>query len=216
LNDTIYRGASAGGAAWPGPRRGVCLVISAPSGAGKSTIARALLGSEPELSASVSATTRAPRPGERDGVDYHFLSDAAFSALVDGSALLEWAHVFNRSYGTPRAPVEQALASGRDVVFDIDWQGWRQVKAALPADAVGIFILPPSVQTLRTRLLTRAGDDAAEIERRMRAACDEMSHWPEFDHVVVNDVLETCIAEVRAVLHAARTATSRMEKPSAP
>jgi guanylate kinase len=203
-------------APWPGSRRGVCLVISAPSGAGKSTITRALLGSERNLSLSVSATTRAPRPGEQDGVDYHFVSGAAFSALVDGGALLEWAQVFGRSYGTPREPVEQALAAGRDVVFDIDWQGWRQVKAALPADSVGIFVLPPSVETLRARLQARAGDDEAEIERRMRAACDEISHWPEFDHVVINDVLETCISEVRAVLHAAHTATSRMEKPPAP
>jgi guanylate kinase len=168
---------------------------------------------EPNLSLSISATTRAPRPGERDGVDYHFVSDPQFSALADGGALLEWAHVFGRSYGTPRAPVEQALVSGRDVVFDIDWQGWRQVKAALPADSLGIFVLPPSVEALRDRLHARAGDDSAEIERRMRAACAEMSHWPEFNHVVINDVLETCIAEVRAVLHAARTATSRMEKP---
>ncbi len=215
MSDTIYIGASPG-AAWPGPRRGVCLVISAPSGAGKSTITRALLASEPNLSMSVSATTRAPRPGEQDGIDYHFVGDTHFAALADAGALLESARVFGRAYGTPRAPVEQALSQGRDVVFDIDWQGWRQLKASLPTDAVGIFILPPSVDALAARLKSRAGDDAAEIERRMRAARDEMSHWPEFDHVVVNDVLETCIAEVRAVLHAARTATGRMAKLPAP
>ncbi len=196
-------------AAAPPPRRGVCLVIAAPSGAGKSSIARALLETEPALTASVSATTRAPRPGEQDGVAYHFVTPDRFAALVAEGALLEWATVFGRAYGTPRAPVEAALAAGRDVVFDIDWQGWRQLKAALPADAVGVFVLPPSLDALRARLVARAGDDAAEIARRMDAARAEISHWHEFDHVVVNDVLEHCIAEVRAVLHAARTATPR-------
>jgi guanylate kinase len=189
-------------------RRGVCLVIAAPSGAGKSTITRALLAGEPELSLSVSATTRAPRPGEQNGVHYHFVTDAQFQTLVADGALLEWAHVFGRSYGTPRAPVEAALAAGRDVVFDIDWQGWRQLKSALPADAVGVFVLPPSLDALRSRLVSRA-DDRAEIGRRMQAACDEIAHWHEFDHVVVNDALPTCIDEVRAILHAARTATAR-------
>jgi guanylate kinase len=190
-------------------RRGVCLVIAAPSGAGKSTVARALLATEPELTVSVSATTRAPRPGEQDGVAYHFVTEDGFAALVDSGALLEWAQVFGRRYGTPRAPVEAALAAGRDLVFDIDWQGWRQLKAALPDDAVGVFILPPSLEALRVRLLKRAGDDPAEIARRMAAARAEIAHWHEFDHVVVNDALESCVADVRAVLHAARTATYR-------
>ncbi len=193
----------------PPARRGVCLVIAAPSGAGKSTITRALLESEAELHLSVSATTRAPRPGERNGVHYHFMTDPEFGALVAEGALLEWARVFGHQYGTPRAPVSASLAAGRDVVFDIDWQGWRQLKASLPDDAVGVFVLPPSLQALRSRLERRAGDDAAEIARRMQAARDEIAHWHEFDHVVVNENLTHCVGEVRAVLHAARTATRR-------
>ncbi|HTZ69463.1 MAG TPA: guanylate kinase [Acetobacteraceae bacterium] len=190
-------------------RRGVCLVIAAPSGAGKSTIARALLAAEPDLSVSVSATTRAPRPGEADGIAYHFISAARFDELIEAGALLEWAEVFGRRYGTPRAPVEATLASGRDLVFDIDWQGWRQVKAALPDDAVGVFVLPPSLAALQERLIARAGDDPGEISRRMDGARGEIAHWHEFDHVVVNDTLQSCVAEVRAVLHAARSATHR-------
>ncbi len=193
----------------PLARRGLCLVISAPSGAGKSTITRALLGSEPELTLSVSATTRAPRPGERDGEHYLFRSPAAFAAMVAAGELLEWAEVFGRRYGTPRAPVEQALAAGRDVAFDIDWQGHRQLRAALPADVVSVFVLPPSLATLDERLRARAGDDADEIARRMQAARDEIAHWPEFGHVVVNDRLEDAVAAVRSVLHAARIATAR-------
>ena len=190
-------------------RRGLCLVISAPSGAGKSTITQALLGSEPELTLSVSATTRAPRPGERDGEHYLFRSPEAFAAMADAGELLEWAEVFGRRYGTPRAPVERALASGRDVVFDIDWQGHRQLRTALPADVVSVFVLPPSLAALHERLRRRAGDDAAEIARRMQAARDEIAHWPEFDHVVVNDRLPDAVAAVRTVLHAARHATPR-------
>ncbi len=190
-------------------RRGVCLVVSAPSGAGKSTITRALLASEPALSLSVSATTRAPRPGERDGEHYHFRSPEAFAAMAAAGALLEWAEVFGRSYGTPRAPVEQALGAGRDVAFDIDWQGHRQLRAALPGDVVSVFILPPSLGALRDRLRGRAGDTAAEIERRMAASQAEIAHWPEFDHVVVNERLDQAVSAVRSVLHAARCATAR-------
>lgn len=190
-------------------RRGVCLVVAAPSGAGKSTITRALLATEPALSLSISATTRAPRPGEQDGVHYHFRSQAEFNAMVAAGDLLEWAEVFGRGYGTPRAPVEQALHAGQDVVFDIDWQGFRQLHQALPADVVGVFILPPSLDALEARLRRRAGDSAEEIARRMTAARDEMSHWAEFDHVVVNADLDLTIAEVRAVLHSARCATAR-------
>ena len=190
-------------------RRGVCLVVAAPSGAGKSTITRALLESESGLRLSVSVTTRSPRPGEVEGVHYYYSSEAAFRAMVAAGELLEWAQVFGRFYGTPRAPVEAALKAGHDLVFDIDWQGWRQLKAALPGDAVGVFILPPSLEALQMRLARRAGDDAAEIARRMAAARDEISHWHEFNHVVLNDELERCVDEVRAVLHAARSATSR-------
>jgi guanylate kinase len=191
------------------PRRGVCLVIAAPSGAGKTAITRALLAQEHELMVSVSATTRAPRPGERDGVHYHFRDQAAFDAMVAEGALLEWAQVFGRCYGTPRAPVEQALAGGRDMVFDIDWQGYRQLRAALPGDVTGVFVLPPSLPALEGRLRARGGDDAAEIARRMAKARDEIGHWGEFEHVIVNDDFEQAVAAVRAVLHAARLATAR-------
>jgi guanylate kinase len=191
------------------PRRGVCLVIAAPSGAGKTAITRALLAQEHELMVSVSATTRAPRPGERDGVHYHFCDQTAFDAMVAEGALLEWAYVFGRCYGTPRAPVEQALAAGRDMVFDIDWQGHRQLRAALPGDVVGVFVLPPSLPALEGRLRGRGGDDAAEIARRMGKARDEIGHWAEFDHVIVNDDFEQAVAAVRAVLHAARLTTAR-------
>ncbi len=194
---------------FPSIRRGVCLVISAPSGAGKSTLARALLSEEAGLTLSVSVTTRQPRPGERHGIDYLFTDDAGFAAMARDGSLLEWAQVFGRGYGTQRAPVEAALQSGRDVLFDIDWQGWRQIKAALPEDSVGVFVLPPSIAALRARLVGRAGDDAAEIARRMAAARDEISHWTEFDHVLVNDSLPACLEELRAVLHAARTVARR-------
>ena len=190
-------------------RRGVCLVVAAPSGAGKSTITRALLATEPALSLSVSATTRAPRPNEQDGVHYHFRSPSEFAAMAERGDLLEWATVFGRSYGTPRAPVEAALASGRDVVFDIDWQGHRQLRAALPGDVVGVFVLPPSLAALQSRLQGRGGDSPAEIERRMAAARGELAHWAEFDHVLVNHDLAEAVAAVRAVLHAARCARAR-------
>ncbi len=190
-------------------RRGVCLVISAPSGAGKSTITRALLDSEPALTLSVSATTRQPRPGEREGEHYFFRSADAFAAMAARGELLEWATVFGRSYGTPRAPVEQALAAGRDVAFDIDWQGHRLLRAALPGDVVSVFILPPSLNALAARLRARAGDEPAEIARRMAAAQAEIAHWPEFAHTVVNESLADAVDAVRSVLHAARCATAR-------
>lgn len=193
----------------PIARRGVCLVVAAPSGAGKSTITRALLASEPALELSVSVTTRPPRPGEQDGVHYHFREEAEFEALGAAGELLEWARVFRHGYGTPRAPVEHALAAGRDVAFDIDWQGYRQLRAALPEDVVGVFVLPPSLEALEARLRGRVTDSEAEIARRMAAAHAEMSHWAEFDHVVVNRELDRAIADVRSVLHAARLATRR-------
>ena len=191
-------------------RRGVCLVIAAPSGAGKSSLTRALLATEPGLSLSVSVTTRAARPGEREGEHYFFRTQAQFDALAAAGELLEWAHVFGRSYGTPRAPVEAALAGGADVVFDIDWQGHRQLRAALPGDVVGLFVLPPSLAVLETRLRDRGTDAAAEIARRMQAARDEMAHAAEFDHVLVNAGFDRAVDGARAVLHAARLATHRL------
>jgi guanylate kinase len=190
-------------------RIGVCLVLAAPSGAGKSTIAARLLESEPELVKSISVTTRVPRSGEQDGVDYHFVDQPRFKAMVEAGDMLEWAEVFGRFYGTPRALVRAALEAGRDVVFDIDWQGFRQIRAALPVDSVGVFILPPAWAVLDARLRGRGSDAPAEVNRRMRAAQEQMSHWAEFDHVVVNDDLTRCIDSVRSVLHAARTARVR-------
>jgi guanylate kinase len=192
-------------------RRGVCLVLSAPSGAGKTAIAEALLASEPELKPSISVTTRPARAGEIDGLHYHFLTEAAFRTAVAEGALLEWARVLRGTYayGTPRAPVETALAVGQDVVFDIDWQGHQQLREKLPDDVVGVFVLPPDFAALERRLRHRAGDAEEEISRRMRVARDEINHWVEFDHVIVNDDLATATEAVRAILHAARAATHR-------
>ncbi|MCE0744885.1 guanylate kinase [Acetobacter sicerae] len=193
----------------PITRRGVCLVISAPSGAGKSTIANALRAADPRVKHSVSITTRAPRPGETDGVHYHFRSMEQFKEMAAQGELLEWASVFGRGYGTPRAPVEAALSAGQDMVFDIDWQGHRQIRAALPDDVVSLFVLPPSLAELERRLTGRASDAPEEIRKRMDAALDEISHWEEFDHVIVNAELDRAIAETQAVLNAARLRTTR-------
>ena len=191
-------------------RRGLCLVVAAPSGAGKSSITRALLASEPDLALSVSVTTRAPRPGEQEGVHYFFRSQDEFDRMVDAGDLLEWARVFGRGYGSPRAPVEAALNGGRDVVFDIDWQGYRQLRQALPGDVVGLFILPPSLAELETRLRARRGDSEQEISRRMAAAQGEASHAGEFDYVLINRDFDAAVEAVRAVLHAARLETRRL------
>ena len=190
-------------------RRGLCLVIAAPSGAGKSSITRALLAAGPDLLLSVSVTTRAPRAGEEEGVHYYFRSAEDFAAMAERGELLEWAQVFGRGYGTPRAPVEAALARGQDVVFDIDWQGHRQLRAALPGDVVGLFILPPSLAELQARLRARGADGEAEIARRMAAARDEIGHAREFDFVLVNRDFHRSVAAARAVLQAARLATHR-------
>jgi guanylate kinase len=190
-------------------RRGVCLVVAAPSGAGKSSVARALLESEPALTLSVSATTRAARPGEREGVHYFFRSEPAFLAMVEAGAMLEHAAIFGRRYGTPRAPVEAALAAGRDVLFDIDWQGHRQLREKLPGDVIGLFLLPPSLAELERRLAGRGQDSEAEVARRMAAARDEIAHWDEFDHVLVNEDFALTVAAARAVLHAGRSAAAR-------
>lgn len=189
-------------------RRGLCLVIAAPSGAGKSSIARALSADDPALTLSVSVTTRAPRAGERDGVHYHFVSEARYAAMAAGGELLEHATVFGRGYGTPRAPVEAALAAGRDVLFDIDWQGHLQLRASLPGDVVGLFVLPPSLAALEARLRGR-GDGEEALARRMAEARDEISHWGDFDYAIVNVDLAAAIADARAILRAERLRRTR-------
>jgi guanylate kinase len=191
-------------------RRGVCLVLSAPSGGGKGAITDALLAREPGLRRSVSVTTRAPRAGEVDGVHYHFISEDAFSAAERNGELLEWARVLRgkHGYGTPSAPVESAMAAGEDMVFDIDWQGFRSMRDRLPGDVIGVFILPLGLDVLEQRLRMR-GDDTAEINRRMPRAREEISHWREFDYVVVNDRLDRAVDEVVCILHAARLIPGR-------
>ena len=191
-------------------RRGLMLVLSSPSGAGKTTIARALLAGDDNLRMSVSATTRPIRPGEVEGRDYVFVDQAAFADMVGRGALLEHATVFGHCYGTPRAPVEQALAAGRDVLFDVDWQGTQQLREAAPVDLVAVFILPPSHGELHRRLVARAQDPADVVQARMAKAADEMSHWPEYDYIVVNADIEVAVAEVRAVLTAERARRSRL------
>ena len=185
-------------------------MLAAPSGTGKSAITRALLESDPNLALSISVTTRAPRPYEREGVHYFFRDQSEFDAMVQSGDMLEWAGVFGRSYGSPRAPVEAALSSGRDVLFDIDWQGYRQVRAALPGDVIGLYIMPPSLTELERRLRARASDSEAEILRRMATAASEISHVREFDYVLVNNDLDEAIAQARNVLAASRLALGRL------
>ncbi len=189
-------------------RRGLCLVLAAPSGAGKTSLSRALLAADAELSLSVSVTTRPPRAGEVAGQHYHFIGQEEFAAMVAAGALLEYANVFGKSYGTPRAPVEAALAASRDVLFDIDWQGFRQLRTALPGDVVGVFIRPPSLDALRARLAAR-GDGGEEIARRMAHAEAELSHEREFDYLVENSDFDTALADLRAILRAGRLAMVR-------
>nr|WP_145729400.1 guanylate kinase [Nitrospirillum amazonense] len=190
-------------------RRGLMLVLSSPSGAGKTTIARRLLEQDQELTMSVSATTRAKRPGEVAGVDYHFTSLTEFDLMVNQGKLLEYAKVFDNYYGTPREPVEQALASGRDVLFDIDWQGTQQLKEKARDDLVSIFILPPSARELERRLTSRAQDSQAEIAKRMSKASNEMSHWAEYDYVIINNDVDTSVAKAHAILTAERLVRRR-------
>jgi len=190
-------------------RRGLMLVLSSPSGAGKTTISRRLLADDPDISMSVSVTTRAPRPSERDGIDYHFVDDARFEAMAKGGELLEWATVFGHRYGTPRAMVETALAEGRDVLFDIDWQGTQQLKQTAREDLVSVFVLPPTTAELERRLRERAQDSEDVVSERMAKASDEMSHWAEYDYIVVNRALDTSVDEVRAILAAERLRRDR-------
>ncbi len=185
-------------------RRGLMLVLSSPSGAGKSTVTRALLAEDDSISLSVSVTTRPPRSGEVEGRDYRFITEDQYRTLVESDDLLEHARVFDNYYGTPRGPVEAELAAGRDVLFDIDWQGTQQLADKAGGDLVRVFILPPSMTELERRLHTRAQDSEQVVRRRMARAADEMSHWPEYDYIVVNQVVEQAIADVRAVLTAER------------
>jgi len=190
-------------------RRGLMLVLSSPSGAGKTTISRKLLSMEPKLTMSVSATTRPMRPGEREGIDYHFVEIAAFRSMIDRKDFLEHAKVFDNYYGTPKGPVEAALRRGQDVLFDIDWQGTQQVAQAARDDLVSVFILPPSTRELEQRLKSRAQDSAEVVARRMAKAADEMSHWAEYDYIVVNHDIEASVTEVRSILTAERLKRQR-------
>jgi|SRR5580692_6328607 guanylate kinase len=190
-------------------RRGLMLVLSSPSGAGKTTLSRMLLEADSHIDLSVSVTTRPQRPGEIDGRDYHFIDMARFESMVKSGKLLEWADVFSHRYGTPRAPVEKALRGGRDVLFDIDWQGTQQLREKARDDLVSVFILPPTVKELQRRLERRAQDTRAIIAGRMAKAAGEMSHWPEYDYVIVNREKDDAFAEVRSILAAERLKRER-------
>jgi guanylate kinase len=190
-------------------RRGLMLVLSSPSGAGKTTLSRLLLKADRNVELSVSVTTRPKRRGEVDGRDYHFIDPGRFAAMVKAGELLEWAEVFDHRYGTPRAPVIAALRAGRDVLFDIDWQGTQQLREKARDDLVSVFILPPSVKELERRLHSRAQDSHTIIGARMAKAAGEMSHWAEYDYVVVNSNIDVAFAEVRAILAAERLKRER-------
>jgi len=183
-------------------RRGLMFVLSSPSGAGKTTLSRMLIAETPDLQMSVSATTRPMRPGEVEGKDYYFVDKARFEAMANGGELLEWANVFGNRYGTPRAPVDTALAAGQDVLFDIDWQGTQQLRSRAPNDVVSVFILPPSVTALEQRLHTRAQDSEEVIRGRMKKAGDEMSHFDAYDYIVVNDNIGIAFEAIRSILRA--------------
>ncbi len=185
-------------------RRGLMFVLSSPSGAGKSTLARKLLEEDSNMSLSVSATTRPPRPSEVDGREYKFMQREQFEEMADRGEFLEHAMVFGNHYGTPRAPVEAMLIQGRDVLFDVDWQGARALRAAEPQDVVGIFILPPSMVELERRLHARAEDSDEVIKRRMARSLDEIGHWEEYDYVLVNTLLEQTLGQIKQILAAER------------
>ncbi|WP_119168822.1 guanylate kinase [Algihabitans albus] len=196
-------------------RRGLVLVISSPSGAGKTTIARGLLASEPDLSLSVSCTTRPKRAGEVEGRDYRFVERDRFAEMAEADAFLEHALVHDHRYATPREPVERMLAAGQDVLLDIDWQGARQVRQAIDRDMVSVFVLPPSLAELERRLFARAADAEAVIRRRLKNALEEIEHWEDYDYVVVNRVAEAALADVRSILHAERLRRRRQAGLSA-
>jgi len=189
--------------------RGLLFVLSSPSGAGKSTIARMLLEADKDIDMSVSVTTRPKRPGEVEGRDYHFVDVPTFKDMVGNDELMEWAHVFDHRYGTPKAPVEAMLAQGHDVLFDIDWQGAQQLYQQAGQDVVRVFILPPSVEELERRLRTRGTDDATVIEARMARANSEISHWDGYEYVLINDDVQSCFEQVVTILNAERLRRSR-------
>jgi guanylate kinase len=191
-------------------RRGLLFIISSPSGAGKTTLARRLLAADSGIEMSVSVTTRAPRPGEQDGVDYHFVDRDRFETMKSRGELLEWARVFDNHYGTPRQPVEAAIAAGKDVLFDIDWQGAQQLSEKLKGDVVLVFVLPPSGNVLEDRLKSRAQDSAEIVARRMAAASAEISHWAEYDYVIVNTEIEKSASAVQSILVAERLKRDRL------
>ena len=190
-------------------RRGLMFILSSPSGAGKTTISHMLLQGDAEISLSVSATTRPIRPGEVDGKDYHFVSQAEFDRMVEADELYEWARVFDYCYGTPKAQIRAGLKEGRDFLFDIDWQGTQQLFQKDQQDVVRVFILPPSLEELQRRLINRAQDSAQVIESRMERARAEISHWDGYDYVVVNGDVDACFAKVRQILAAERMKRAR-------
>jgi guanylate kinase len=190
-------------------RRGLMLVLSSPSGAGKTTLSRQLLDNDKQIQLSVSCTTRQKRPGERDGVDYRFVDTATFRGMIERKQFLEYAEVFGNYYGTPRGPVDEALNAGKDMLFDIDWQGTQQLKDKGRADLVTVFVLPPSTRDLEKRLLTRAQDTKEIVAQRMAKAADEMSHWAEYDYVVVNSDIGTSLTNLKAILTAERLKRER-------
>ncbi len=190
-------------------RRGLLIVLSSPSGAGKTTISRMLLEADGDITMSISATTRPKRPGESEDVDYHFVDDAEFARLIDTGEFVEWAPVFGFRYGTPKAPVKAALRDGRDILFDIDWQGTQQLHSAMGEDLVRIFILPPSMAELERRLRSRGTDPESVIADRMKRAASEISHWAEYDYVLINRDMDACLADVRKIVAAERLKRSR-------
>jgi guanylate kinase len=185
-------------------RRGFLLVLSSPSGAGKTTITRRLVAADPGLALSVSVTTRPPRQGEIEGRDYYFIEQPRFDEMIAQGELLEHAIVFGNCYGTPRGPIEEALAAGRDIVGDVDWQGTQQLAKSVPRDLVSVFVLPPSLAALEARLSARAQDSAAVVASRMAKSAEELSHWREYDYVIVNDTIENALAKARAIVTAER------------
>ena len=190
-------------------RRGLLIVLSSPSGAGKSTISRKLMEDDPTITMSISATTRPMRPGEVADIDYHFVDDQAFQNLVDADEFAEWAYVFDHRYGSPKEPIKEALKGGRDTLFDIDWQGTQQLEYAFRTDLVRIFILPPSMAELKRRLEERGTDTQEVIDFRMRRAAAEIGHWAEYDYVLINDDVDKCTEAVRAIVIAERQRRER-------